>query len=169
MSILTRKEILARIEGKPSLVEEFLELRLQLQNNGFDFTLRSVAAFTSLGQLALDNGERDLPQTAALEFDSSEYLQLAPGQYRIVYNEVVHLPNDLLALGFPRSSLLRCGADMRTDVWDAGYSGRSESLLIVHNPHGLRLKRNARLLQLVFFTLSSETDGYRGMYQGENT
>lgn len=169
MSVLTREEILARLETKPPLVEEFLELRLQLQNNGFDFTLRSVAAFTSLGQLAMDNAERVLPQTTALEFDSGEYLQLAPGQYRIIYNEVVHLPNNLLALGFPRSSLLRCGADMRTAVWDAGYSGRSESLLVVHNQHGLRLKRNARLLQLVFFTLGSETEGYRGMYQGENT
>jgi dUTP pyrophosphatase len=96
-------------------------------------------------------------------------MKLAPGQYRVIYNEVVHLPNDLLALGFPRSSLLRCGADLRTAVWDAGYSGRSESLLVVHNPHGLRLKRNARILQLVFFTIDSETEGYRGMYQGENT
>lgn len=169
MSIMTRKEIMARLEGKPPLVEDFLELRVQVQNNGFDFTLRSVASFSSLGQIALDNDERILPQTSALDFGADDYIQLAPGQYRIIYNEIVHLPNDVMALGFPRSSLLRCGADIRTAVWDAGYSGRSESLLIVHNPHGLRLKRDARVMQLVFMHLGDTSEGYQGRYQGENT
>ena len=169
MAVLTRKDILARLEDKPPMIEDFLELRLQLQNNGFDLTLRSVAAFVSLGQLALDNDERVLPDTRNLEFGADDYLQLAPGQYRVVYNEVVHLPKDIIALGFPRSSLLRCGVDLRTAVWDAGYSGRSESLLVVHNPHGLRLKHDARILQLVFMALSTGSEGYSGRYQGENT
>ena len=169
MSILTKKEILSRLEAMPPLLEDFLELRLQLQNNGFDLTLRSVASFSSLGQLALDNDERVLPQTTAMEFGGDGFLHLTPGNYRIIYNEIVHLPNDILSFGFPRSSLLRCGADIRTAVWDAGYSGRSESLLIVHNPHGIRLKRNARLLQLVFMQLTEKSDGYAGRYQDENT
>jgi len=169
MSILTRREIMTRMENKPPLVEDFLELRLQLQNNGFDLTLRSVASFSSLGQLALDNEERILPETASLEFGSDDFVLLPPGQYRIVYNEIVHLPNDILAFGFPRSSLLRCGADIRTAVWDAGYSGRSESLLLVHNSHGLRLKHDARIMQLVFMRLDEISEGYKGRYLGENT
>ena len=168
MTILSHREILAALEARPPLVEDFLELKLQLQNNGFDLTVRSVAAFASLGQLALDNGERVLPGMKSLEFDGTDYLTLLPGEYRVTYNEIVHLPKNVIALGFPRSSLLRCGADVRTAVWDAGYSGRSESLLLVHNPHGLRLKRNARLTQLVFVRLGGDTDGYRGDYQGEN-
>ena len=167
--VLTHSDIKARLAACPPLVEDFLELDLQLQNNGFDLTLRTVAAFTSPGQLALDNNERILPQTKELEFDEDGFLILTPGQYRISYNEIVHLPNDIVAFGFPRSSLLRCGADMRTAVWDAGYSGRSESLLIVHNQHGLRLKRRARLLQLVFLQLSQQSNGYCGSYQNENT
>jgi dUTP pyrophosphatase len=169
MPILTSKDILVHLEDKPPLIEDFVELRLQLQNNGFDLTLRSVASFSSLGQLALDTVERVLPQTTALEFGADGYLLLPTGQYRVVYNEIVHLPNDIVAFGFPRSSLLRCGADIRTAVWDAGYAGRSESLLVVHNPHGLRLKHNARILQLVFMGLGAASEGYRGDFQGENT
>ncbi len=169
MSVLTRREIMALLEVNPPLVEDFLELKLQLQNNGFDLTVRSVAGFVSLGQLAFDNSERVLPDTKNLDFGSDEYLQLAPGEYRLIYNEIVHLPKDVMALGSPRSSLLRCGADLRTAVWDAGYSGRSESLLVVHNPHGLRLKRNARVLQLIFMKLSELSEGYQGKYLGENT
>ena len=50
-----------------------------------------------------------------------------------------------MALGRPRSSLLRCGASLHTAVWDAGYRGRSQSLLVVHHPAGLRLGRDARV------------------------
>jgi len=73
-----------------------------------------------------------------------------------------------MALARPRSSLLRCGVTVDTAVWDAGYSGRSQSLMVVYNPLGFRLQRNARIVQLVFLRLTRETEGYRGAYQGEN-
>ena len=58
---------------------------------------------------------------------------------------------------------------IHTAVWDAGYEGRSTSLLQVVNPEGFRVQRNARVMQLVFLTLSSRTaEGYRGQYQREN-
>ncbi|HUV75718.1 MAG TPA: deoxyuridine 5'-triphosphate nucleotidohydrolase, partial [Dehalococcoidales bacterium] len=55
-----------------------------------------------------------------------------------------------------------------TAVWDAGYSGRSQSLMVVYNPQGFRVQRNARIIQLVFLQLTRETEGYQGTYQGEN-
>jgi dUTP pyrophosphatase len=73
-----------------------------------------------------------------------------------------------MALARPRSSLLRCGVTVNTAVWDAGYSGRSQSLMVVYNSHGFRLQRNARLVQLVFLRLTEETEGYHGAYQREN-
>jgi dUTP pyrophosphatase len=39
---------------------------------------------------------------------------------------------------------------------------------VVYNPRGIRLQRNARIIQLVFFELTGETEGYGGAYQGEN-
>jgi dUTP pyrophosphatase len=86
----------------------------------------------------------------------------------ITYNEIVHLPKDIMALGRPRSSLLRCGVSVGTAVWDAGYEGRSQSLLVVHHPQGFRVQKNARIIQLVFLTLTGESAGYTGVYQGEN-
>jgi dUTP pyrophosphatase len=48
--------------------------------------------------------------------------------------------------------------------------GRSESMLVVYNTAGFRLKRNARIMQLLFYTLDSELEkGYSGVYQNENT
>jgi dUTP pyrophosphatase len=75
-----------------------------------------------------------------------------------------------MALGRPRSSLCRCGVSLVTAVWDAGYRGRSTALLHVVNPAGFTVERDARLLQLVFFTLNAATEfGYAGVYHGEHT
>jgi len=116
----------------------------------------------------VDNGARRIPDLAPLAFSEKGDIELAAGIYMITYNEVVRLPKNIMALGRPRSSLLRCGVSVGTAVWDAGYSGRSQSLLVVYNPRGFRVQRNARLTQLVFFELSGETEGYDGAYQGEN-
>jgi dUTP pyrophosphatase len=53
--------------------------------------------------------------------------------------------------------------------WDSGYSGRSGSLLLVSNPAGIRLKKDARVLQVVFFELDAPAEKtYAGRYQNEN-
>ncbi len=167
-SVLAQHDIETGIKASPPLVEGYLDISSQLQTNGFDLTLRDIRAFRSGGQIALDNSERILPEITPLDFNAEGSIHLAPGVYSITYNEVVNLPRDVMALGRPRSSLLRCGASLHTAVWDAGYSGRSESMLVVYNEHGLSLKRNARVLQLVFMQLTRDSHGYKGRYQREN-
>jgi len=56
------------------------------------------------------------------------------------------------------SSLLRCGTSLETVLWDLGERGRSQSLLVVYNPVGLQLKKNARLMQLAFLRLENEAE-----------
>jgi dUTP pyrophosphatase len=58
---------------------------------------------------------------------------------------------------------------MGTAIWDAGYVGRSECSLVVKNPYGFRVKKNARIVQLMFTRLETEVkDGYSGRYMHEN-
>ncbi len=168
MAVLSRQDIQSLLNQDPPLVEGWLDLKAQLQINGFDLTLREVALPQSAGKIAVANSQRVLPELAPLVFDGMDSIELAPGIYIITYNEIMHLPKNIMALGRPRSSLLRCGVNVGTAVWDAGYSGRSQSLMVVYNPRGFRLQRNARVLQLIFLTLTQETEGYQGIYQGEN-
>lgn len=122
-----------------------------------------------MGAIGVDSADRVLPDLEPLAFDSDGWLTLEPGMYHITYNEVVDIPVSLMALGRPRSSLARCGVSIVTAVWDAGYNGRSTSMLVVENPAGFRVQRDARVMQLVFFGMSQATaEGYRGRYQGEN-
>lgn len=166
--VLSQQEIYDLIGREPSLVTDYVDLKEQVQPNGFDLTLREVALIQSSGKIAVRNAERCLPELAPLAFDGLGYLDLMPAVYSVTYNEIVHLPKNVMALARPRSSLLRCGVTVDTAVWDAGYCGRSQSLMVVYNPQGFRLQKNARVAQLVFLRLAQGTEGYRGVYQGEN-
>jgi dUTP pyrophosphatase len=166
--VLSRQEIKRLLKKKPPLVEGLVDLEEQVQPNGVDLTLREIALLQSSGKIAASNDQRQLSDLSPLVFDGLGFIDLLPGCYIITYNEVVHFPQDIMALGRPRSSLLRCGVTVGTAVWDAGYEGRSQSLLVVYNPRGFRLQKNARVMQLIFMRLSGKTEGYKGAYQGEN-
>lgn len=152
------------LRGK--LVREYLDLDAQLTPNGFDLSLRETHVFKGQGYVDFSNKNRRVSETEELNFDHKLFLE--PGAYKIVYNEIVDLPNDVLAIGRTRSTLLRCGVSVVSAVFDAGYVGRCESLLIVSNPHGFVVEKNARVLQLIFLRLTSASEGYLGVYKGEN-
>lgn len=166
---LDRESIGQLIHKAPPLVEDFLSLEQQLQPNGFDLSLRRVDAFSSPGSVGAGPDHRELSELESLQFNLDGWLRLGPGPYLVSFNEVVNLPLDVVALGRPRSSLLRSGVSIHTAVWDAGYRGRSQSLLVVHHPAGYHLQKDARLMQLVFFQLSQAVgQGYQGRFQSEN-
>ncbi len=166
---LDRESIGDLVLGKPPLIEQYLSLDEQLQPNGFDLTLRDASRLTSGGSMGAGLDQREVSDTEPIAFDSDGWLRLIPGPYLLTFNEVVNLPLDLMALGRTRSSLLRSGASLHTAVWDAGYRGRSQALLIIHHPDGYRVQKNARLLQLVFFHLARPvSQGYQGRFLGEN-
>jgi dUTP pyrophosphatase len=169
MGALSHQAIRSLLNGSTPLLSGYRDVEQQLQPNGFDMTLQSVERFQSDAHLATDNAERRLPDTQETAFDASGVVHLDPGPYLITLNEVVNLPLDLMALGKPRSSLLRSGVSIHNAVWDAGYHGRSQALLMVYNPHGFSVAQNARVLQLVFLTLDAATSvPYDGIFQGEN-
>ena len=167
-AVLSKQDIHRLLKQEPPLIEGYINLEEQVQPNGFDLTVHEVALLQSPGKIAVENSQRLVSDLAPLVFDGLGFIDLMAGAYIITYNEIVHLPKNIIALATPRSSLLRCGVTVNTAVWDAGYSGRSQSLMIVYNPQGLRLQRNARIVQLIFLELTQETEGYHGAYQGEN-
>jgi len=166
--VLSKRDIHRLLRQEPPLIEGWVDLKQQVQPNGVDLTLREVALLQSPGRIAVADSQRLVSDLAPLVFDGMGFIDLMSGAYSITYNEIVHLPRNIMALATPRSSLLRCGVMVNTAVWDAGYSGRSQSLLTVYNPQGFRLQRNARIVQLVFLRLTQKTEGYRGAYQKEN-
>jgi dUTP pyrophosphatase len=168
-AVLTAASIRELLLRQPPLIEQLLEPEVQIQPNGVDLTLDSVSRLQGSGTIALTNSARIVPERESIDPDSGGWFVLSPGTYVIRLQEIVALPRDVMALGWPRSSLLRSGAAIHTAVWDAGYRGRSEALLMVFAREGIRLARGARVLQIVFFRLEAPTHAYAGAYQGEHT
>lgn len=140
----------------------------QYQPAGIDVTLKEIYEFKEAGKIDFDNSERKISEVNPLTFENDE-VTLKPGAYKVIFNEYVKIPKNLVGFCFPRSSLLRCGVTLECAVWDPGYEGRSEALLLVQNPHGIILKKNAKIGQMVFSHLVAESeDEYKGKYQGEN-
>ncbi|MDD5255011.1 MAG: deoxyuridine 5'-triphosphate nucleotidohydrolase [Candidatus Omnitrophica bacterium] len=167
---MNSKELLRLIKAK-NLISGYIHLDTQLTPNGFDLTAGSIFSFSSSGALDFSNKERVLPREKELiakknrGSDTAGWWSLKKGAYKVRTNETVCLPPDCIAIAFPRSSLLRMGVFCHNGVWDAGFCGRSEFLLVVENPAGLKLKQNARVVQLVFMRLSGAHKTYKGIYQ----
>ncbi|UCD15692.1 MAG: deoxyuridine 5'-triphosphate nucleotidohydrolase [Candidatus Omnitrophota bacterium] len=166
--MLNRSQIQNLIQ-KHNLVEEYINIDKQLTPAGFDLTVGKVFKFCSMGSLDFSNSDRQLPQVEEIfpqkitPEDKFGWRPLPKGAYKVRTNETVNIPNNLTALAFSRTSLLRMGAFTQHGAWDAGFRGRGEFILVVENPFGIRLKENARIVQLVFLK-TDETESYKGIY-----
>ena len=164
--MLNSDEIRHLIENH-QLITEYVDLDKQVQSSGFDLSLKEVHNITGSGSIDFSNKERVIAEYDELHPDSDGWWSLQQGCYMIVYNEIVSMPLDVSAIARSRSTVLRNGATVETAVWDPGYKGRSSSLLVVHNLRGLKLKKDARVAQLIFFHIKNVEKGYDGVYQNE--
>lgn len=167
--MLNKQEIRQLIE-KENLVENYISLDKQLTPNGFDLTVSKIFEYIYPGALDFSDKERIIPEGREIlpqklkPEDKFGWWHLKKGFYKIRTNEIVNLPNNLVALAFSRTSLLRMGAFTQHGVWDAGFKGQGEFILGVENPQGLNIKQNARIAQLIFFKVK-ETEEYKGIYK----
>ncbi|MBU1998364.1 MAG: deoxyuridine 5'-triphosphate nucleotidohydrolase [Candidatus Omnitrophota bacterium] len=170
VKMLNRQEIEKLIREK-SLVSKYIDLTIQLTPNGIDLTVEKIFEFKDCGTLDFSNKQRKLSECSELipgkesPEDKFGWWLLKKGIYKIKTNEVVNLPLDLVGIAFPRSSLLRLGAFTQTGIWDAGFRGESEFVLVVENLSGIKIKQNSRIIQLAFLRMNETIEGYNGIYQ----
>lgn len=170
--ILNRQEI-ERLIKEQNLIKDYINLDAQLTPNGFDLTVGNIFKFKSSGALDFSNKERQIPPGKEIlpkkkrADDKFGWWNLKKGIYKVRTNEMVNLPNNLIALAFSRTSLLRMGAFTQHGIWDAGFKGKSEFILAVDNPKGIKLKQNARIAQLIFIKINETDKGYQGIYQNQ--
>lgn len=152
------------LETSPPLLEGLIDADIQIQPNGIDLTIETISEFEADGAIGFSREVTIVPNRTPIIFNEDGWIKLSLGSYVVTFNEVVNLPTNLMAIGRPRSSMLRMGATIETAVWDAGFSGKSQSLLIVNNKNGISISKNARVMQLVFIKLTEHTEAYGGRY-----
>jgi len=167
--MLNKQQIKKLIE-EHKMIENYIDLETQLTPNGFDLTAGEIWGFLDAGALDFSNQERvmcsfnKVNPVKNTEQEELGWWQLRRGAYKVKTNETVNMPNNLIATASTRTTLLRMGAHTSHGIWDAGFSGKSEFLLVVDNPSGILIKQNARLAQLAFIPVET-TESYNGIYQ----
>jgi len=150
---------------KGFLLQNVKDISLQLQPCGVDLTIAKVFETEGIGSIDFDNSKRVLPDYKEVNMHEDHWL-LDPGLYNITINEYVRLPNNIAALVLPRSSLMVCGATISSALWDPGYEGRGVLELEVKKK--IRIYKDARIGQMIFFKLEKETEPYNGIFRGED-
>lgn len=168
--MLNRQEI-EKLIKEQGLITGYIDLDTQLTPNGFDLTVAEIFEFDTQGALDFSNKERKIPDGKQIlpekrsPNDKFGWWNLKSGTYKIRTNEVVNLSKELIALAFSRTSLLRMGGFTQHGVWDAGFKGKGEFVLVVGNPQGIRIKQNTRVAQLIFMKINETNCGYEGIYK----
>jgi deoxycytidine triphosphate deaminase len=136
----------------------------QKQPAGFDVTVSNIQSFPRTKfTLGIEKGENSaLTQVPS----DGSYFDLDPGAYFVELNEITTIPPDAIGILLPRSTLLRNGLDVRTALFDPGYSGQPKVMLVCHRP--VRIQKFSRIGQLVILKSDREFPSkYSGRYQGE--
>lgn len=137
----------------------------QEQPAGYDVSVNSIHTFPKDKiSLGIAKGENSKLEEVPLVEDFYELPQI--GAYFVALNEITTIPKDAIGILLPRSTLLRNGLDLRTALFDPGYSGQPKVMLVCHRP--ARIQRFTRIGQIIIIKSDTEFfSQYSGQYQGE--
>lgn len=175
MAILTKREILERLVNKEigftpnldsfQLQDHAVDLRL-----GFTFLIPKIWHLTERGRESLDILNFDKVNAEyfeVVELEQGQYFDLLPHEYALVVTlESIKVPNNLMAVLYPRSSTNRKGLSLDlTGIVDSGYEGQL-TLPIRNNTMSqiVRLYPGERLCQIVFEELTEAINPRKSKY-----
>lgn len=175
MSVLTRSEILDYVaNGKVTFSPALDTFQLQAHSVdlrlGFTFLVPKSWHLTKKGREALhmDYFAEDRPEYFDIvELEQGQFFDLLPGEHILVSSlESVKIPDDLMAVMYPRSSTNRKGISVDlTGIIDSGYEG--QLVIPVRNntqSQTVRLYPGERFCQVVLEHLDRSVDARKSRY-----
>lgn len=175
MAILTKRQILERvaldqISFKPNLDQFQIQAHAIDMRLGYTFLLPKSWHLTDKGREALridhyDKNRQDYFEV--IELEQGQFFELLPGEYALASTlESVKIPNDLMAILYPRSSTNRKGLSVDlTGIIDSGYEG--QLVIPIRNNTSsqvVKLYPGERFCQIVFEHLDEAVDADKSRY-----
>ena len=143
----------------------------ELENpEGAGFDLRIGELYEISGQGFLGVTERETPEMILIakhEKGKTTEVQLKPHTYYLLKTmEDVYMPENLLAIMTPRSTLFRSGVYVFGGQVPPGYQGGLNMGIYNYRETDFRLEMGARVVHIMFFEVKGEGNLYRGQWQG---
>jgi dCTP deaminase len=175
MSVLTKEDILQYVEdGKISFDPALDSFQLQAHSVdlrlGFTFLVPKSWHVTKAGRESLHIDYFALQKNEyfdVVELEQGQFFDLLPGEHILVSSlESIRVPDDLMAVMYPRSSTNRKGISVDlTGIIDSGYEG--QLVIPVRNNtqyQTVRLYPGERFCQIVFERLSHDVEARKSRY-----
>ena len=166
--ILGVKKLLELVRKK-RLVENLSERELK-NPEGAGFDLRIGELYQVLGSGFLGIKERETPKiklVAQFNPKKKKKVALKPRTYYLMKTiEKLNLPENLLALFTPRSTLYRSGVYIFGGQTAPGYRGELTTGIYNFRNEKFELEMGARVLHIMFFEVKGKSSLYRGQWQG---
>jgi len=150
----------------------------ELENpEGAGFDLRIGELYEVSGQGLLGVEQRETPEMKLIaKYDESPpggeagkhiEVRLQSHTYYVMKTvEEVNMPEDLLAIMTPRSTLFRSGVYIFGGQVPPGYKGGLSMGIYNYRDTDFRLEMGARVVHIMFFEVKGEGNMYRGQWQG---
>jgi deoxycytidine triphosphate deaminase len=166
--ILGVKKLLELVNDK-KLVENLSERELKNpEGAGFDLRIGELYKISGRGFLGIK--ERETPEmelVAKYEDDKIVKVDLEPKIYYALKTiETVNMPEDLLAIMTPRSTLFRSGVYIFGGQTPPGYKGGLVMGIYNFRDIPFELEMGSRVVHIMFFQVEGESNLYRGQWQG---
>jgi len=165
--VLGAKKLLKLVKTK-KLVENLSERELK-NPEGAGFDLRIGELYELSGKGFLGVGERETPKIKLIAKTDKKKVKKVPLQPRVYYLmktiEKLNLPENLLALFTPRSTLYRSGIYIFGGQTAPGYRGELTTGIYNFRDKEFELEMGSRVLHLMFFEVKGKSNLYRGQWQ----
>ncbi len=166
--VLGAAELLKLVKNE-KLVENLSERELK-NPEGAGFDLRIGELYRVEGRGFLGTEERETPKIELItEFKEGEQnkVLLEPKTYYLMKTvEKINLPENLLALFTPRSTLYRSGVYIFGGQSAPGYKGELTMGIYNFRDEEYELEMGSRVLHIMFFEVKGKSSLYRGQWQG---
>ena len=166
--ILGVKELLKLVKEK-KLVENLSERELKNpEGAGFDLRIGELYEVKEKGFLGVE--ERETPEIKLIakynEKEPPKVILLPKTYYLMKTIEKLNMPDNLLALFTPRSTLYRSGVYIFGGQTAPGYKGELTTGIYNFRDEEFELEMGARVIHIMFFEVKGKTNLYRGQWQG---
>lgn len=169
--VIGTKQLLQLVKSK-KLVES-LDNRELINPEGTGFDLRIEKLLSIQGESFLgitDRSTAEMKEVASYKKTAKKQkiFTIIPGKFYLAKTiENVNMPDNLLAIVKPRTTLFRSGISMRTGFCPPGYHG--ELFFGIYNvgEYPFKIEMGSRFAHIVFFEISGDLiRSYEGQWQG---
>lgn len=158
-----------KLVKEKNLVENLSEREItNPEGSGYDLRVGSVFSISGKTYVGLEK-RSSVESTLVAKYDPNkvERFTIKPNEYFLIQTvEKLNLPDDIVAVFYPRSTLYRSGVMIFSGQGNPGYCGEPTFGIKNMGPCDFEFDLGARLAHVHFHQIQGSANSYRGQWQG---